>query len=64
MNDSEGDNGEKGGGGGGSRKDRGRKNPSWELAIRFVWLWFHDDLNVMTNLTKNCIKAYWVFNFV
>lgn len=32
MNDSEADNGEKGGGGGGG-KDRGRKSPSWVLAI-------------------------------
>jgi len=46
VNDSEGDNGEKGGGGCGGGKDRERKSPSWVLAIQFIWLRFHDDLNV------------------
>lgn len=52
MNDSEGDNGEKRGGGSCGGKDRGRKSRSWVLAIRFIWLRFHDDLNVMTYLMK------------
>lgn len=46
------------------RIEEGRAQVGAMLAIRFIWLRFHVDLNVMTNSTKICIKAYWVFPFV